>query len=78
MLVQVKHRGWGFIQVFIIKIRGRGRVVHTGEGRDIFVIGKENKVKPHNNCFYGRKIYPEVRELQYLLQDTEIHTSTYE
>ena len=35
MLVQVKHRGWGFIQGFYYKNKGRGRVVHAGEDREI-------------------------------------------
>ena len=35
MLVQVKHRGWIFIQGFYYKNKGRGRVVHTREGREI-------------------------------------------
>ena len=73
MLVQVKHRGWVFIQGFYYKNKGRGRVVHTAESREIC----KNKVKKgrikfkthtHNNCFYGREIYPEIRELQYPLQ----------
>ena len=41
MLVQVKHRGWVFIQGFYYKNKGSGRVVHTGEGREIC----KNKVK---------------------------------
>ena len=28
------------------------------------------KIHVHNNCFYGRGTYPEVRELQCLLQNT--------
>ena len=35
MLVQVKHRGLVFIQGFYYKNNGRGRVAHTGEGREI-------------------------------------------
>ena len=33
MLVHVKHRGWVFIQGFYYKNKGRGRAVHTGEGK---------------------------------------------
>ena len=80
MLVQAKHRGWIFIQSFHYKNKGRGRVVHTREGREICKIrigGKITfKTHIHNNCFYCRGIYPEVRELQCLLQNTEIHTMT--
>ena len=36
MLVQVKHRGWVFIQGFYYK-KGRGRVIHTGGGQGKFV-----------------------------------------
>ena len=80
MLVQVKHRGWVFIQGFYYKNKRRGRVVHTGEGREICKIRLKGKIKfkhTHKNCFYDREIYPEVRELQYPLQNTEIHTITY-
>ena len=79
MLVQVKHRGWIFIQGFYYKNKGRGRVVHTGEGREICKIRMGGKIKfkthTHNNCFYGREIYPEVRELQCPLQNTRIYTN---
>ena len=58
---------------------GRGRVVHTGEGREICKIRMAGKIKfkahTHNNCLYGSKIYPEVRELQCPLQNTKIHTN---
>ena len=43
MLVQVKHRGWVFIQGFYYKNKGRGRVVHTGEGREICKIRTRGK-----------------------------------
>ena len=45
MLVQVKHRGWVFIQGFYYKNRGRGRIVHTGEGREICKIRLRGKIK---------------------------------
>ena len=64
----------GFIQGFYYKNKGRGRVVHTREGRAFckIKIGRKIKFKIHihNNCFYGRGTYPEVRELQCLLQNT--------
>ena len=64
MLVQVKHRGWVFIQGFCYK-KGRGGVVHTGGGQGKFVKREGRKVKSiYNNCFYGREIQPEVKELQ--------------
>ena len=40
-------------------------------------VKRKNKVQTYNNCFYGREIYPEVRELQYPLRNTDIHTITY-
>ena len=71
MLVQVKHRGWVFIQGFYYK-KGRGRG-STYRGRTGEVRKKEGrKVKSiHDNCFYGREIQPEVKELQCPLQNTE-------
>ena len=45
MLVQVKHRGWVFIQGFYYKNKGRGRVVHTREGREICKIRIGGKIK---------------------------------
>ena len=58
----------GFIQGFYYKNTGRVRVVHTGEGREICKnkVQKKSKVQTHN-CFYGREIQPEVKELQYPL-----------
>ena len=49
MLVQVKHRGLVFTQGFYYKNKGRGRVVHTGEGREICKIrmGRKIKFKTH-------------------------------
>ena len=78
MLVQVKHRGWVFIQGFYYKNKGRGRVVHTVEGREICKIRLRGKIKFKNTttASTAEKVYPEVRELQYLLQNTEIHTIT--
>ena len=58
MLVQVKHRGRVFIQSFYYKNkRGLAKIR----------VRRNNKVQKqtYNNCFYGRHIYPEVRELQY-------------
>ena len=63
-----------FIQGFYYKNKGRGRVVHTRERREFCKIKIGGKIKfkthIHNNCFYDRGIYPEVRELQYPLQST--------
>ena len=63
-----------FVQGFYYKNKGRGRVVHTTEGREICKIKIGGKIKfkthIHNNCVYGRGIYPEVRELQCPLQST--------
>ena len=47
MLVQVKHRGWIFIQGFYYKNKGRGMVAHTGEGREICKIGMGGKIDTH-------------------------------
>ena len=73
MLGQVKHRGWILYKVSITKIGGVG-VVHTMEGREFCKIKIGGKIKfkthIHNNCFYGRGIYPEVRELKCPLQST--------
>ena len=41
MLMQVKHRGWVFIQGFYYENKGKGRGEHTGEGGEIC----KNKVK---------------------------------
>ena len=61
MLVQVKHRGGVFIQRFYYKNKGGFAKIR---------VMRNNKVQKqtYNNCFYGRHIYPEVRELQYPLQ----------
>ena len=63
-----------FIQGFYYKNKGRGRVVHTREGREFLKNKMGGKIKfkvhIHNNCFYGRGTDPEVRELQCLLQNT--------
>ena len=69
MLVQVKHRGWVFIQGFYYKIKGKFAKMR---------VRRNNKVQKHtyNNCFYGRHIYPEGRELQYPLQYTSYIQST--
>ena len=63
-----------FIHGFYYKNKGRGVVVHTREGREFCKIKIGGKIKfkthIHNNCFYGRGIYPGVRELKCPLQST--------
>ena len=63
MLVQVKYRGGVFIQWFYYKNKGEFAKIKDNEEIKC-------KNKTYNNCFYGRHIHPEVRELQYPLQYT--------
>ena len=72
MLVQVKHRGWVLYKVFITKRGGEGST-YRGKAGEVCKKegGKINSI--HKNCFYGRGIQPEVRELQYPLQSTDGH-----
>ena len=47
-------------------------MIHTEGGQGKFVKKEGRKINSiYKNCFYGRGIQPEVRELQYPLQSTD-------